>query len=180
MHPPLERCPTCDGLTAFEPVSGRGTLYSWIVVNRPAVTHVPAPYVIALVELVEQEALRLTRAAGLRRGPGAPAGPAGQPGDRPAAHRTVPLRPVPLDVRWPTAAGLDEEGVVPHVRNAGFGVMLPRFDPLRKTELRDASAVDHARRSKQLVAFVLCKRCEFQFSGCRVGDYGPRAEGSWA
>ena len=61
MHPPLERCRYCGGPTRFHPVSGRGTIYSFIVV-RYAVTPGFAeqlPYNVALVELEEQVGLRL-------------------------------------------------------------------------------------------------------------------------
>lgn len=60
MQPPLEHCRRCGAETAFEPASGNGTVYSFIVVRHPAVPgHVP-PYVVAMVELDEQPGLRLT------------------------------------------------------------------------------------------------------------------------
>jgi hypothetical protein len=43
----------------FEPVSGRGELYSYIVVRYPAFPAHDLPYVVGLVELEEQEGLRL-------------------------------------------------------------------------------------------------------------------------
>jgi uncharacterized OB-fold protein len=60
MHPPLERCRRCGGPTAFEPVSGRGQVFSFIVVRHQAVPGHPVPYVVALVELEEQTGLRVT------------------------------------------------------------------------------------------------------------------------
>lgn len=60
LHPPLERCRYCAGETAFEPVAGRGTVFSYIVVRHPAVPgHLP-PYVVALVDLEEPASIRLT------------------------------------------------------------------------------------------------------------------------
>jgi uncharacterized OB-fold protein len=60
MHPPLERCRRCGGPTAFEPVSGRGRVFSFIVVRHQAVPGHQVPYVVALVELEEQAGLRIT------------------------------------------------------------------------------------------------------------------------
>jgi uncharacterized OB-fold protein len=60
MHPSLERCRGCGGPTAFEPVSGRGRVFSFIVVRHPAVPGHAVPYVVALVELEEQAGLRVT------------------------------------------------------------------------------------------------------------------------
>lgn len=61
MHPPLERCRKCGAKTAFEPVSGRGTIHSFIVVRHPAVPGYleSLPYVVAIVDLAEQSGLRL-------------------------------------------------------------------------------------------------------------------------
>jgi uncharacterized OB-fold protein len=60
IHPPLERCPACAGPVGFEPVSGRGRVYSFIVVGRVVVPGSAPGDVIALVALDEQEGLRLT------------------------------------------------------------------------------------------------------------------------
>jgi uncharacterized protein len=61
LQPPLERCPACWGATKFEPVTGTGVLYSFIVVYQPAIPGYrdKLPYVVALVELDEQPGLRL-------------------------------------------------------------------------------------------------------------------------
>lgn len=61
IHPPLERCRACGGPTTFEPVSGQGTIFSFIVAHQPAVPGylVDLPYVVAMVELDEQPGLRL-------------------------------------------------------------------------------------------------------------------------
>ena len=68
LQPPLERCRECAGETAFEPVSGDGFVYSFIVQRQPAVAGYldNLPQVIALVELDEQTRLRLpTRIVGV-------------------------------------------------------------------------------------------------------------------
>lgn len=59
MHPPLERCRRCSGLTDFAAVSRSGTLHSWIGVNRQSVPGQRIPYQIGLAELAEQPGLRL-------------------------------------------------------------------------------------------------------------------------
>jgi uncharacterized OB-fold protein len=60
VHPPLAGCPRClsPNLSAQE-VSGRGTLYSFTVVNREFAPGIKPPYVAAFVDLEEQTALRL-------------------------------------------------------------------------------------------------------------------------
>ncbi len=61
LHPPLERCRWCRGATAFEQVSGRATLHSFIVIRRAAVSgYQDVPYVVGLVELDEQPRLRIS------------------------------------------------------------------------------------------------------------------------
>ena len=61
VHPPVARCPACDGPELRpEPVSGRGTVFTFTVNRHPYNPAVPVPYVIALVELEEQADLRLT------------------------------------------------------------------------------------------------------------------------
>jgi uncharacterized OB-fold protein len=60
-QPPLERCRRCAGATAFEPISGDGTIYTFIVQRQPAVVGYfdKVPYAVALVDLDEQAGLRL-------------------------------------------------------------------------------------------------------------------------
>ncbi len=60
-HPPLERCRLCGGPTTFEPVSGKGTIFSFIVAHQPSVPGYLSnlPYLVALIELDEQPGLRL-------------------------------------------------------------------------------------------------------------------------
>jgi hypothetical protein len=58
---PQTKCPTCDGPLEWVPVSGRGTLFSWAVVQRP---FLPAfegmvPFVTALVAIDEDPAVRI-------------------------------------------------------------------------------------------------------------------------
>jgi uncharacterized OB-fold protein len=60
VHPPQASCPKCLSLDlSAEAVSGRGTVYSFTVVNREFAPGIRPPYVAALVELVEQDGLRL-------------------------------------------------------------------------------------------------------------------------
>src|SRR5918992_3602220 len=58
VHPPTDRCPSCDGELRAEPVSGRATVFTFTINRHPYNPAVPLPYVIALVELVEQDGLR--------------------------------------------------------------------------------------------------------------------------
>jgi uncharacterized OB-fold protein len=60
VHPPSDICPNCLGRAlAPEAVSGDGTLFSFAVNHQVADKRVEVPYVVALVELPEQEGLRL-------------------------------------------------------------------------------------------------------------------------
>jgi uncharacterized OB-fold protein len=53
-HPPRHRCAACGSLDAtWEPVSGRGRLFSWTVTHRPVDPAFTPPYVVAVVELEE-------------------------------------------------------------------------------------------------------------------------------
>jgi len=61
MHPPQERCRACAAPTAFEPISGRGRIHSFIVAHRASVPGLGAgPHVIVLVEFDETPGIRLT------------------------------------------------------------------------------------------------------------------------
>ncbi len=54
--PPLPSCPHCGTLGGeWTPISGRGTIYSWIVVHHPIDPRLAGevPFVIALVNLEE-------------------------------------------------------------------------------------------------------------------------------
>jgi uncharacterized OB-fold protein len=61
LHPPRPVCPKCrGGDIRFEPVSGRGTVYSYTINRYAWFPGMPPPYVVAEVELEEQEGLRIT------------------------------------------------------------------------------------------------------------------------
>jgi uncharacterized protein len=61
IHPASIACPNClSRELAFEETSGKGTLFSFAVSHQPAGEGVPLPYIIGLIELPEQEGLRLT------------------------------------------------------------------------------------------------------------------------
>jgi uncharacterized protein len=54
LEPGLHRCPRCLSQALDQrPASGRGTLYSHVVVWRPAHPDFDPPYVVAVVELEE-------------------------------------------------------------------------------------------------------------------------------
>jgi uncharacterized OB-fold protein len=59
VHPPTDRCPTCDGSLHPEPVSGRGTVFAFTINAYQFHPDVPPPNMIAIVELVEQADLRI-------------------------------------------------------------------------------------------------------------------------
>jgi uncharacterized protein len=59
VHPPAIRCLACDGPLEYEPVSGTGTIFAFTVNHQPFHPDVPPPYVIAIVELDEQDDLRI-------------------------------------------------------------------------------------------------------------------------
>lgn len=60
IQPATGFCPACEKRsTAFEPVSGRGTVASFTINYQPWFPDMTVPYVIAIVELEEQEGLRL-------------------------------------------------------------------------------------------------------------------------
>lgn len=58
-HPPAASCPECAGTLIAQPVSGLGTVFTHTVNFHPYNPTIPTPYVIAIIELVEQEGLRL-------------------------------------------------------------------------------------------------------------------------
>jgi uncharacterized OB-fold protein len=59
VHPPTDRCPACQGTLVPEPVSGRGTVFTFTVNEYQFHPDVPPPNIIAIVELVEQADLRI-------------------------------------------------------------------------------------------------------------------------
>jgi hypothetical protein len=61
IHPPLPMCPRCRSKKlATEAVSGRATLASYTINHQAWMPGPELPYVVAIVELVEQPGLRLT------------------------------------------------------------------------------------------------------------------------
>ena len=60
VHPPAPVCPVCLGRqVAPDVLSGRGVVHSFTVNHQPWNPTMPAPYVVALVQLEEQPGLRL-------------------------------------------------------------------------------------------------------------------------
>ncbi|MCW2649508.1 MAG: hypothetical protein JWR32_484 [Mycobacterium sp.] len=59
IHPPLERSRFTGGPVHFEEVSGKGSIYSYIVVRQALVPGRTPPYVVGLIELAEQPGLRI-------------------------------------------------------------------------------------------------------------------------
>lgn len=59
VHPPTGTCRACGGTLVARPVSGCGTVFTYTVNLHAYNPTVPTPYVIAIVELAEQEDLRL-------------------------------------------------------------------------------------------------------------------------
>jgi len=59
VSPPAAECPVCGGGVEPRPVSGRGTVFTYTVNHQPFNPAVPVPYVIAIIQLDEQEDLRI-------------------------------------------------------------------------------------------------------------------------
>lgn len=57
--PPETDCPRCDGPLGSRPVSGDGVVFTYTVNRHPFNPAVPPPYVIAIVELADQDDLRV-------------------------------------------------------------------------------------------------------------------------
>jgi uncharacterized OB-fold protein len=60
VFPPRRSCPSCAGSAEYEPVSGKGRVFTYTVNHHVFNPEVPVPYVVAIVELVEQDGLRFT------------------------------------------------------------------------------------------------------------------------
>jgi uncharacterized OB-fold protein len=61
IHPPQPLCPICHSKNLkTEAVSGRATLASFSVNHQPWMPGPELPYVVAIVEIVEQPSVRLT------------------------------------------------------------------------------------------------------------------------
>ncbi|WP_163760946.1 Zn-ribbon domain-containing OB-fold protein [Mycobacterium botniense] len=59
VHPPVGQCCECGSPLVARPVSGRGTVFTYTVNFHPFNPGVPVPYIIAIIELAEQQDLRL-------------------------------------------------------------------------------------------------------------------------
>lgn len=59
VHPPAGNCRDCGAALVSRPVSGRGTVFTYTVNHHGFNPAIPTPYVIAIIELAEQEDLRL-------------------------------------------------------------------------------------------------------------------------
>jgi uncharacterized protein len=60
IHPPAPVCPQCWSRDVSpQAVSGRGVVYTYTVNYQPWTEVMPPPYVVALIDLDEQPALRL-------------------------------------------------------------------------------------------------------------------------
>jgi uncharacterized OB-fold protein len=58
-HPPVPLCRSCGSVNLTPtPVSGRGTVFSFTINRQAFMPAIPPPYVIAIVELEEQEGLQ--------------------------------------------------------------------------------------------------------------------------
>ena len=74
VHPPDDHCGACGGELRPEPVSGRGTVFTFTVNMHQFHPDVPPPNLIAIVQLIEQDDLRIPtdivgcEPAGLRGG----------------------------------------------------------------------------------------------------------------
>jgi uncharacterized protein len=61
VHPPVPRCPRCHSKrVAPEAVSGRAHLATFTINHQPWMPGPELPYVVAIVEIVEQPDVRLT------------------------------------------------------------------------------------------------------------------------
>lgn len=59
VHPPRPDCPDCAAGLGYRAVSGDATLFTYTVAYQQFHPAVPTPFVIALVELIEQPGLRM-------------------------------------------------------------------------------------------------------------------------
>jgi uncharacterized OB-fold protein len=61
VHPPAPVCPACLGRALTpEAVSGRAVVHTYTINHHPWIPGFDPPYVVAIVDIVEQEGLRLT------------------------------------------------------------------------------------------------------------------------
>jgi len=59
VHPATGTCRDCGGPLVARPVSGRGTVFTYTVNHHPYNPDIATPYVIAIIELAEQQGLRV-------------------------------------------------------------------------------------------------------------------------
>jgi hypothetical protein len=59
VHPPARSCPRGHPALARRPVSGKGRVFTFTVNRHAFHPSVPVPYVVAIVELAEQDDLRM-------------------------------------------------------------------------------------------------------------------------
>jgi uncharacterized OB-fold protein len=59
VHPPTDACPSCGGGLRPEPVTGRGRLFTYTINAHQFHPDVPPPNVIVIVQLDEQDDLRI-------------------------------------------------------------------------------------------------------------------------
>jgi len=59
VHPPTSGCPACAGPVRPEPVSGQGSIYTFTINAHQFHPEVKPPNVIAIVQLDEQDDLRI-------------------------------------------------------------------------------------------------------------------------
>ncbi|GIW44390.1 MAG: hypothetical protein KatS3mg077_1672 [Candidatus Binatia bacterium] len=126
IHPPRPICPQCHGKDLeVKAVSGKGRVHSFTVNHKPWFPGQEVPYVIAIVELVEQPGLRLTtnivrcKPDEVRIG-------------MPVRVEFEPLNDevaLPLFVPDTSAAGESETEASPHA-SAAEGVRTPQPQPL--------------------------------------------------
>jgi len=60
IFPPTVLCSVCSSETEYRRVSGRGRVFTYTVNHHAFNPELAVPYIIAIVELVEQEGLRFT------------------------------------------------------------------------------------------------------------------------
>ncbi len=60
VFPPVLRCPDCAGAADYRALSGKGRVFTYTVNHHSFNPQVPVPYLIAIVELAEQDGLRFT------------------------------------------------------------------------------------------------------------------------
>lgn len=61
LHPPTPQCRACGSADVTpQPVSGRATLFTFTISYQQLLSSIPAPYVVGIVALEEQEDLHIT------------------------------------------------------------------------------------------------------------------------